>query len=221
MADLGVGDIVKSITGDVKLLVRDEVQLAKSELVPAAKNAGIGAGLFGVAGYFAITALLILYFAAAFGLATVLPEWLAFLIVGVVLLLIAAVAGLLGLVLVRRVKGPQRTIASAKETVAELKAAVQRSNEAAQAEGRGAEVEGEVVAARALRDAAGRAGEPGPTRSEALRRVVRVAGLREAFGVERLLVGVPVGVDQRVRRGRLGVLDQLLGALERLAAVGR
>lgn len=153
MADLGVGDIVKSITGDVKLLVRDEVQLAKSELVPAAKNAGIGAGLFGVAGYFAITALLILYFAAAYGLATVLPTWLAFLIVGAVLLVLAAVAGLIGLVLVRRVKGPRRTIASAKETVAELKAAVQRSNESASAAGRSSEVEvveGEPVAARAL-----------------------------------------------------------------------
>ena len=66
MADLGLGDIVKSITGDVKQLVRDEVQLAKSELVPAAKNAGIGAGMFGAAGYFAICALSVLYFAAAF-----------------------------------------------------------------------------------------------------------------------------------------------------------
>ena len=33
MADLAVGDIIKSITDDVKLLVRDEVQLAKAELV--------------------------------------------------------------------------------------------------------------------------------------------------------------------------------------------
>ena len=103
MADLGLGDIVKSITGDVKQLVRDEVQLAKSELVPAAKNAGIGAGMFGAAGYFAICALSVLYFAAAFGLATVLPTWLAFLIVGVVLLLIAGVLGLIGFTLVRRV----------------------------------------------------------------------------------------------------------------------
>ena len=150
MADLGVGDIVKSITGDVKLLVRDEVQLAKAELVPAAKNAGIGAGMFGAAGYFAISALLILYFAAAFGLAEVLPTWLAFLIVGVVLLVIAAILGVIGLMLVRKVKGPQRTIASAKETVAELKAAVQRSNDAANAAGHRSEVEGEVVSARAI-----------------------------------------------------------------------
>jgi hypothetical protein len=151
MADLGVGDIVKSITGDVKLLVRDEIQLAKSELVPAAKNAGIGAGMFGAAAYFAISALLVLYFAAAFGLVALgLSEWLAFLIVGVVLLVVAAVLGLVGLTLVRKVKGPERTIASANATIAELKAAVQRSNNAANAASTGAEVEGEVVAARAI-----------------------------------------------------------------------
>ena len=69
MAEQAVGDIIKSITEDVKLLVRDEMELAKSELIPAAKNGGIGAGLFGAAGYFGICALSILYFAAAFGLA--------------------------------------------------------------------------------------------------------------------------------------------------------
>ena len=152
MADLGVGDIVKSISGDVKLLVRDEIQLAKSELVPAAKNAGIGAGMLGAAAYFAISALLVLYFAAAFGLVALgLSEWLAFLIVGVVLLLIAAALGLVGFTLIRKVKGPERTIASANATIAELKAAVQRSNNAANAAANGSEVEGEVVAARAIR----------------------------------------------------------------------
>ena len=152
MADLGVGDIVKSITGDVKLLVRDEIQLAKSELVPAAKNAGIGAGMFGAAGYFAISALSVLYFAAAFGLVALgLSEWLAFLIVGVVLLVIAAILGVVGLVLIRKVKGPERTIASANATIAELKAAVQRSTSAANGASHGTEVEGEVVSARAIR----------------------------------------------------------------------
>ena len=64
MADQPVGDIIKDITEDVKLLVRDEMELAKSELIPAAKNGGIGAGLFGAAGYFGICAPLVLYFAA-------------------------------------------------------------------------------------------------------------------------------------------------------------
>ena len=77
MADQGVSDLIKGISDDVKLLVRDEIQLAKTELVPAAKNAGIGAGLFGAAGYFAISALSVLYFAAAFALAQVVDTWLA------------------------------------------------------------------------------------------------------------------------------------------------
>lgn len=148
MADQGVGDLVKGITDDIKLLVRDEIQLAKAELVPAAKNAGIGAGMFGAAGYFAICALSVLYFAAAFGLVALgLSYWLAFLIVGVVLLVVAAVLGLVGLVLVKKVKGPQRTIASVNTTVAELKAAVQRGSAAAKAPA----IEGEVVASRAIR----------------------------------------------------------------------
>ena len=146
MADQGVSDLIKGISDDVKLLVRDEIQLAKTELVPAAKNAGIGAGLFGAAGYFAISALSVLYFAAAFALAQVVDTWLAFLIVGVALLLIAAVLGLVGFVLVKRVKAPEKTIASANATVAEIKAAVQRGNAAATAP----QIEGEVVSSRAI-----------------------------------------------------------------------
>ncbi|CAA9298485.1 MAG: hypothetical protein AVDCRST_MAG61-940 [uncultured Friedmanniella sp.] len=147
MADQSVSDLIKGITDDVKLLVRDEIQLAKTELVPAAKNAGIGAGLFGAAGYFALSALSVLYFAAAFALAQVVETWLAFLIVGVALLLIAALLGAVGLVLVKKVRGPKRTIASANATVAELKAAVQRGNAAATAP----QIEGEVVSSRAIR----------------------------------------------------------------------
>ena len=68
MADLAVGDIIKNITDDVKLLVQDQIELAKAELIPAAKNGGTGAGLFGAAGYFALSATILLYFAAAWGL---------------------------------------------------------------------------------------------------------------------------------------------------------
>lgn len=148
MAELAVGDIIKGITDDVKLLVRDEVELAKSELVPAAKKAGTGAGLFGGAAYFGISALSILYFAAAFGLVALgLDEWLAFLIVGVALLLIAAVLGGIGFMLVRKVRGPERTIAQANQTVAEVKGAAQQALAAANAP----QIEGEVVNRRALR----------------------------------------------------------------------
>ncbi len=148
MADQPVGDIIKAITDDVKLLVRDEVQLAKAELIPAAKNAGIGAGMFGAAGYFAICALSILYFAAAFGLSATFDwdYWLSFLIVGVVLLALAGILAAIGLSRVKKVKAPERTIKQANLTVAEVKAATQHAVAAAKAP----QIEGQVVPTRQL-----------------------------------------------------------------------
>src|SRR6478609_10887246 len=128
MAEPAVGDLIKSITEDVKVLVRDEIQLAKAELVPAAKSGGIGAGLFGAAGYFAICALYVLYFAAAFGLAALgLSYPLAFLLVGVALLVIAGICGGVGFMMIKKVKPPERALSQANQTVAELKAAAQHA----------------------------------------------------------------------------------------------
>jgi hypothetical protein len=143
MTDQPVGDIIKGITDDVKLLVRDEIALAKAELIPAAKNGGIGAGLFAGAGYFAICALSLLYFAAAFGLATAFgwSTWLGFLVVGIALFVIAGICGGVGFMLVRKVKGPERTIAQANKTVTEVKTAAQQALAAAKAP----QIEGQVV----------------------------------------------------------------------------
>ena len=147
MADLPVGEIIKNITNDVKLLVQDQIELAKTELIPAAKNGGTGAGLFGAAGYFGISATILLYFAAAFGLvAAGLAPWLAFLIVAAALLLIAAILAGIGYVFVRRVKGPERTIAQANQTVAEVTEAANRAVAAANAP----EIEGTVVETKAI-----------------------------------------------------------------------
>jgi Putative Actinobacterial Holin-X, holin superfamily III len=142
VADLAVGDIIKNITDDVKLLVQDQIELAKVELVPAAKMGGTGVGLFGAAGYFAISATIILYFAAAFGLvAAGLAAWLAFLIVGAALLLLAGILAGIGYLIVKRIRPPERTIAQANQTVAEVQGAAQSALAAASAP----QIEGEVV----------------------------------------------------------------------------
>lgn len=142
MADLAVGEIIKNITDDVKLLVRDQMELAKAELVPAAKKGGTGAGLFGAAGYFALSATILLYVAAAFGLvAAGLAAWLAFLIVGVALLLIAGILAGIGYLIVKRIRPPERTIAQANLTTTEVKSAAERALAAANAP----QIEGEVV----------------------------------------------------------------------------
>lgn len=148
MADSpAVGDIIKNITDDVKHLVQSEIELAKAELVPSAKKAGIGAGMFGGAGYFGINGLSLLYIAAALGIyALGLSLWLSFLIVAAVLLLIAGILALIGLRNVKQVKGPEKTIAQAQQTVTEVKAAVQHGTAAAKAP----QIEGEVVSSRAI-----------------------------------------------------------------------
>jgi membrane protein implicated in regulation of membrane protease activity len=146
VADLAVGEIIKNITDDVKLLVQDQIELAKTELIPAAKNGGAGAGLFGVAGYFALSATILLYITAAFGLIAAfnLAAWLAFLIVAVALLLIAGVLAGVGYLFIKRVKGPERTITQANLTTAEVKGAAERAIAAANAP----QIEGEVVPPR-------------------------------------------------------------------------
>jgi Putative Actinobacterial Holin-X, holin superfamily III len=147
VADLAVGDIIKNITNDVKLLVQDQIELAKTELVPAAKNGGTGAGLFGAAGYFAISASILLYFAAAFGLvAAGLAAWLAFLIVAAALLLVAGILAGIGYVFIKRVRPPERTIAQANLASTELKDATERALAAANAP----EIEGRVVETKAI-----------------------------------------------------------------------
>jgi hypothetical protein len=142
MADRKIADLIKDIRGDVQLLVNDQVALAKSELTPAAKNACIGGGLFGAAGYFGINAATLLYVAAAFGLAALgLPYWAAFLIVAGVLLLLAAITGLIGYSRIKKVKAPEKTIANAQALVSELSTAVNRATAAAGAP----RIEGTVV----------------------------------------------------------------------------
>ena len=149
MTDQPVGEIIKNITDDVKQLVRDTVALAKTELIPAAKNGGMGAGLFMGAAYFAICALSVLYFAPSYGLYDLFdwPTWLGFLVVGIVLFLVAGICGGIGYTLVKKVKAPERTIAQVNETVTEVKAAAQQALAAAKAP----QIEGEVVNQRALR----------------------------------------------------------------------
>ena len=142
MADRKIADLITDIRGDAQLLINDQIELAKAELTPAAKNAGIGGGLFGAAGYFGINAATLIYVAAAFGLAALgLPYWAAFLIVAGVLLVIAAITGLIGYSRIKKVKAPEKTIANAQALVSELSTAVNRATAAASAP----QIEGTVV----------------------------------------------------------------------------
>ncbi|MDP3968744.1 MAG: phage holin family protein [Nocardioides sp.] len=90
------GELVSRLSEDMSRLIRDELRLAQAEMTTKAKHAGIGVGLFGTAGLIAFYAGGVLIATAILALALVLDAWLAALIVGVVLLAAAGVAGLVG-----------------------------------------------------------------------------------------------------------------------------
>ena len=94
--DLGTSDLVKQAYGQITTLVRDELALARLEMVEKGKRAGLGAGLFGAAGLLAGFGVACLVATAILALSLVWPAWLAALTVGVVILLAAGVVALLG-----------------------------------------------------------------------------------------------------------------------------
>lgn len=91
-----LGEVVGDLSHDLTTLVKQELQLARTELKQEASRAGKGAGLLGGAG----VAGLLLLIAATFTVAYLLDNWVpvevAFLIVTLVWAVIAGVLALTG-----------------------------------------------------------------------------------------------------------------------------
>ncbi|AIA04971.1 phage holin family protein [Streptomyces noursei] len=123
-ADRSLGQLVATATAEMSALVHDEIALAKAELRQDAKRAGIGSAAFMVAGVLALFALPVLSFAAAYGIHNLgLGLAWSFLIVGGAFLVIAALLILIALAKIKKIKKPEKSIASAKETAAVLQKA--------------------------------------------------------------------------------------------------
>jgi hypothetical protein len=118
-----LGQLVADATHDISSIMRSEVALAKAEIRADAKKAGVGAGMFAVAGTLAFLALILLVIAAAYGLvAAGLAPWLAFLIVAVVLLAVGAILVLVGKRSIDSLQGkPGRAIKSTQDTIAAVR----------------------------------------------------------------------------------------------------
>ena len=117
--DTIAAELVKQLSEQTSRLVRQEVELAKTELTIKGKRVGIGAGMFGGAGLVGLYAVGALVAAAIAALATAMATWLAALIVGVVL---AAVAGVVALTGKKKVQEamppvPEDSVESVKEDV--------------------------------------------------------------------------------------------------------
>ena len=123
VSEQSTAELVRRATEQVSTLVRDELNLAKAELSGKAKHAGLGAGLFGGAGLFALYGLGVLIATAVIALDLVWPLWLAALVVGVALLLVAGILALIGRGQVK--KGvpptPEAAVASIKADIDTVK----------------------------------------------------------------------------------------------------
>src|SRR5215213_5660220 len=118
-SEASTGQLIAQATADISTLIRDEIQLAKQDLATSGKRFGVGAGMFGVAGTLALYGLGALVAAAILGVAEALDPWLAALIVGVGLFVVAGVAALIGKTRVTQAGEPPRErVESVKADVA-------------------------------------------------------------------------------------------------------
>ena len=121
--EASAGELVKHLSEQVSVLIRDELKLAEYEMTRKAKRIGRGAGMFGGSGLVALYGIGCLLAAAIIGLAGVLPAWAAALIVGGALLATAGLAALMGRSQVSKAVPPvpEQTVQSVKADVEEIK----------------------------------------------------------------------------------------------------
>ncbi len=111
-----IGTLVQSAMADVSVLVRNEIELAKSEVTASVKRAGISIAMFAVAGVLLALAGIYFFVFVAEGITALgLPRWLSYLIVVVFLGLLAAIVGLIGFRMLKKIEKPERTLESLRE----------------------------------------------------------------------------------------------------------
>ena len=93
-----LGQAIQDVTDKASLLIREEIELAKTEMTEKASKLGKGAGIGGAAGIFAVFGLIYLLHSIAWAIASLLDDdnpWLGYLIVAVLLFIVGAIAGLI------------------------------------------------------------------------------------------------------------------------------
>ena len=122
------GELVKMMTEQMSVLVRNEMKLAQLEMTRKGKQAGLGAGLFGGAGLIALYGVGCLIACVIIAISGAIAAWLAALIVGVVLLAVAGVAALAGKGRLQKATPavPKETVDSIKSDVEEIKERTRR-----------------------------------------------------------------------------------------------
>jgi len=116
--DKSLGDLFGDLSHQFTELVQTQTELAKTEIRHQTERAKVAGSAFGAAAVAGYMALLLLSFAVAWGLAEIMPEGFAFLIVGAVYAIVAFVLFQRARERMRDVQiVPQTTVESVKEDV--------------------------------------------------------------------------------------------------------
>jgi len=106
---------IQEITEKAQLLVHEEIELAKAEMTEKVSKLVKGAILGIIAGVFAVLALIYLLHALSWGLWDLIGSdsnfWLGFLITGVLILILGAVAGLIAMRMIKKGSPPKPVLA--------------------------------------------------------------------------------------------------------------
>jgi|SRR5215207_2390982 len=114
-----VAELLRELSQQTTALVRQELQLARAELTAKGKRAGVGLGMFGATGLFALMALGALTACLILALDEAMAGWLAALVVAVVYAAIAGVLAIAGKKEVERATPPvpEQAVESVKEDI--------------------------------------------------------------------------------------------------------
>ena len=123
-----MGELVKQLSEQVTVLVRDELKLAQVEMTRKGKQAGAGVGLLSGSGLVALYGVGCLIAGAIIAISGVMAAWLAALIVGAALLAAAAVVGLIGKSRLQKAAPPvpEQAVHSVKTDVEEIRERARR-----------------------------------------------------------------------------------------------
>jgi uncharacterized membrane protein YqjE len=110
-----LGELFSTLASQTSTLVRQEVDLAKTELTQKATRAGREAGMIGLGGALALGGYLALVATLIIVLDLFMPLWLAALVVGLVL------AGIGYAIIQQGLKGLRRLDPAPRQTIATLK----------------------------------------------------------------------------------------------------
>jgi len=117
-----VGELLGNVTRDLTTLLRQEIELAKVEIKVEAKKAGKATGMLGGAGLAGYMVLLFLSFALWWGLANVMDQGWAALLVAVLWAVIGGVLYAVGRGRLRELNPtPERTVETMKQVPQALK----------------------------------------------------------------------------------------------------